>query len=41
LEKLYRDKYGAIINPFGFMEIHQDEGRLLIEEYLRDEDEMA
>lgn len=41
LEKFYRDKYGAIINPFGYMEIHQDQSRLLIEEYLSDENEMT
>lgn len=41
LEKFYRDKYGAVINPFGFMEIHQVESRLLIEEYLSDDDEIA
>lgn len=39
LEKFYREKYGAIMNPFGFMEIHQDQSRLLMEEYLSDEDE--
>ena len=36
LEKYYRDKYGAIMNPFQHMEIHQDQGRHLIEEYLND-----
>ena len=41
LEKFYRDKYGAIINPFGYMEIHQDQSRLLVEEYLSDENEMT
>lgn len=34
LEKFYRTKYGAIMNPLGFMEIHPDQSRLLIEEYL-------
>lgn len=34
LERLYRNKYGAIMNPLGFMEIHPDQSRLLIEEYL-------
>jgi len=34
LEKLYREKYGAIKNPFGFMEIHADISKKLIEEYL-------
>jgi len=38
LEKFYR-KYGAIMNPWGCMEIHQDQSKLLIEEYLIDEDE--
>lgn len=41
LEKFYQDKYGVIMNPFGYMEIHQDQSRLLIEEYLGDEDGLA
>ena len=36
LEKFYRTKYGAIMNPLGFMEIHQDRSRQLIKEYLND-----
>lgn len=39
LEKFYRDKYGAIVNPFGFMEIHQAQSRQLIEKYLNDKEE--
>ena len=38
LENFYRNKYGAIMNPYGYMEIHQDQSQLLMEEYLRDED---
>jgi hypothetical protein len=34
LENFYRDKYGAKMNPLGYMEIYQDQSRLLIEEYL-------
>lgn len=34
LEKYYRENYGAIMNPLGFMEIYPDRSRLLIEEYL-------
>lgn len=37
LEVFYRDKYGAIMNPFGYMEIYQEQSKLLIEEYLSDE----
>lgn len=37
LEKFYRDKYGAKMNPFGYMEIHQDQSLILIDEYLNDE----
>jgi hypothetical protein len=39
LEHFYRDKYGAIMNPFGYLEIHQDQSRRLMEAYLQDEDE--
>jgi len=38
LEKFYRTKYGAIMNPLGFMEIHQDRSRQLIKEYLNDKE---
>lgn len=41
LEKFYRNKYGAVMNPYAFMEIHQNQSRLLIEEYLGDEDDLA
>ena len=34
LERLYREKYGAIKNPLGFMEIHPDTSKKLIEKYL-------
>ncbi|MNU52198.1 hypothetical protein D3C71_412040 [compost metagenome] len=34
LEELYRTKYKAIKNIWGFMEIYQNESKLLIEEYL-------
>ena len=34
LEDLYRKKYGAVKNPFGFMEIYQDQSKRLMEEYL-------
>jgi hypothetical protein len=34
LEKWYREKYGARMNPLGFMEIHPDQSRILMEEYL-------
>lgn len=34
LEKLYREKYGAIKNPSGFMEIHPDTSKKLIKKYL-------
>lgn len=39
LESFYRKKYGAIMNPLGLMEIHQDRSRQLIEEYLNDKTE--
>lgn len=39
LEELYRTKYRAIKNVWGFMEIYQDESKLLIEEYLNSEEE--
>jgi hypothetical protein len=38
LEKFYRDKYGAILNPLGYMEIYQDKSVLIIEEYLGEDD---
>lgn len=38
LQNFYRDKYGAILNPLGYMEIYQDKSGLLIEAYLGDED---
>ena len=41
LEKFYRDKYGAVKNPFGYMEIYQNQSQLLIEEYLGDEDDLT
>ncbi|MFK7786931.1 MAG: hypothetical protein AB8B56_17550 [Crocinitomicaceae bacterium] len=41
LEKFYRNKYGAVMNPFGYMEIHQNQSQFLIEEYLGDEDDLA
>ncbi len=34
LEKYYREKYGALMNPLGFMEIHPAQSRILMEEYL-------
>lgn len=34
LEKLYKEKYKANKNPFGFMEIYQEESKELIREYL-------
>jgi len=39
LENYYRSKYGAIMNPLGFMEIYQDQSRHLIEEYLNNKEE--
>lgn len=39
LEELYRKKYHARKNVWGYMEIYQDESRLLIEEYLNNEEE--
>ena len=39
LEKFYRMKYGAIMNPLGFMEIHQDRSRQLINEYLKEKED--
>lgn len=39
LEALYREKYKAIKNGWGFMEIYPDESKFLIEEYLNSEDE--
>ncbi len=39
LEEFYRDKFGAILNPFGFMEIHQEQSGKLIEEYLNEKEE--
>ena len=40
LESFYRVKYGAIINPFGYMEIHQDQSQLLIQEFLGNDEEL-
>lgn len=34
LEELYKQKYGANKNPFGYMEIYQDQSKRLIKEYL-------
>ena len=34
LEVLYQNRYGAILNPWGYMEIHQDKSKKLIDEYL-------
>jgi hypothetical protein len=34
LEEYYRKKYGAFMNPIGFMEIYPDQSRNLLEEYL-------
>lgn len=34
LEEYYRERYGALMNPLGFMEIHPDCSRSLMEEYL-------
>jgi hypothetical protein len=34
LERYYREKYGALKNPLGFMEIHPDQSRNLMEAYL-------
>lgn len=39
LENLYRTKYGARKNVRGFMEIYQDQSKLLIEEYLNNKEE--
>ena len=39
LEEFYREKYGAVMNPFGLMEIHQEQSKLLIEEYLDHKDQ--
>ena len=36
LEELYRTKYKAIMNPWGYMEIHPDQSKELIREYLND-----
>jgi hypothetical protein len=41
LEDLYRIKYRAIKNIWGFMEIYQDESKLLIEEYLNNREELT
>lgn len=38
LEKLYQDRYGAKKNPWGYMEIHQTEGKKLMKEYLTPEE---
>lgn len=34
LERLYRDKYGAKKNPFGYMEIYQEQSKVLMDKYL-------
>jgi hypothetical protein len=34
LEEYYRERYGALMNRLGFMEIHPDGSRSLMEEYL-------
>jgi len=34
LENLYREKYKAVKNPYGYMEIYQESSKWLIEEYL-------
>ena len=34
LERWYKKKYGALKNPWGYMEIHQDASKQLIETYL-------
>lgn len=39
LEKMYRIKYKAIMNPMGYMEIHPDVSKELVKEYLNDENE--
>ncbi|MGV3610331.1 MAG: hypothetical protein ACO1N0_05250 [Fluviicola sp.] len=39
LEELYRTKYLAVKNPFGYMEIYTDQSKFLINEYLNDEEE--
>jgi hypothetical protein len=36
LEKFYRENFGAIMSPFRFMEIHQNQSGKLIEEYMAD-----
>ena len=41
LEKFYQDKYGAVMNPYGYMEIHQKQSQLLMEEYLDNEEDLA
>lgn len=39
LEDLYRTKYMAARNPFGYMEIYHDQSKLLINEYLNNDEE--
>ncbi len=39
IEELYRKKYKAIMNPMKYMEIHPDQSKLLIKEYLSDQKE--
>lgn len=39
LEELYRTKYKAIMNPMKYMEIHPNDSKALIKEYLSDKEE--
>ena len=39
LEEYYRERYGAIKNFHGFMEIHPEKSHQLIKEYLEKEEE--
>ncbi|WP_430406083.1 hypothetical protein [Fluviicola sp.] len=39
LERLYRTKYMAVKNPFGYMEIYSDKSKILIDEYLYEKEE--
>jgi hypothetical protein len=34
LIELYRQKYGAISNPFGYLEIHPQQAKILMDKYL-------
>lgn len=38
LENFYFTKYGAIMNPLGYMEIYPNESRILIEKYLNNKE---